>query len=206
MRNLLADPAAGLATKQELLKNEQGALQHSQKTAEEEFQSITEAAYDKAEQALEESKEERCGERNWWPEKLRDLLPRLRALVAKGHLVNGPTLAWEALEGVVYYSICDYRGQECYVGGREEECDWFHDQVDRLALRIFVEMRQHHQESESVSKRQKTIKGWQKRAEDAEIRAKDKSAFRTQRYKRSLHFLKTGEILPEVSQGKAARV
>ena len=182
-----------------LLKNQKDALLYGRRTAAEESRLISEAAYDEAEEALEEAKEEQSSERDMWPEKIGHLLARIEALVAKGHLVNGPILAWEALEEVVYHSICDYHGRECFIGGWEDDCDGFHEEVDLLALQILVEIKQHNPDSFSASKRSKTIKGWQTRAEDA-VRDLKNCEFRTKRYKRSLHFLKTGQILADLAR------
>ena len=187
LQNLLADPVAGSAVRRELLGPQTGLQHDAKEAAAREYASIIRAARRAGNDAFDRAVEIRMEHRDFWAYKLKELLPLVEALMTRGHLVDGATLAWMALEEVVNESICDHDGSNFRLQGSEADCDWLHEQVDDLATRILVDIMRYHSTWRSKGHFTEVIKGWQ-------VKAEDEHGFCTYRYQWSMHFLETGEI------------
>jgi hypothetical protein len=130
--------------KEELLSCTQDILTYARNEARKEKSAIVKAACIAVYQLEEEAREMKgMGQCEDWARALYPFLGRIKTLHGRGSLVRGPELAWEALIEVA--PLCMYQwdgGDVSAQGFGEEDCDGFHDEVDRLMLIICKDQNQ----------------------------------------------------------------
>ena len=99
VQNLLTDPASGAAARRELLAYEEQALASAGLAAERQCEVLIDLAR-RAGKAAERQAltEPKMVSLSLWLEKLKRLLACVRTLIARGHNLKGPVLAWKALK------------------------------------------------------------------------------------------------------------
>lgn len=121
-----------------------------------------------------------------WCVNLYPLFPRIKALHNRGLIVQGPELAWEALIGVTTLSIDPRKGDTFGVtidGDGEEECDYFHEDVDWFMLFICKEQKKNGKVSWLQNGRRQEIWRLQEQAPD------EGETYCEYRYQNTLKFL-----------------
>ncbi|KAJ3577337.1 hypothetical protein NPX13_g3233 [Xylaria arbuscula] len=181
---VLEDRTAGAKFREELLSCKQNILAHSRAGACNERDGIIIAADKATDRVIEEAMQMKgmmgCDD---WPTALSPLFPRIKALCNRGSLVGGPGLAWEALVEVAAFCMYQWDGGDARVQGfGEEDCDEFHDEVDKIMLSI-CEAQKQDGKIPWLQGRREEISGLQKKAED-----QNGGSFKY-RYQRSLQFL-----------------
>ncbi|KAI1126597.1 hypothetical protein F5Y10DRAFT_244405 [Nemania abortiva] len=135
---VMKDKIAGPRFREELLSRHDDIMTASILKAREEKLSIIAEAGRAIQAVRERAMENKCMcECEDWPGALFPQLRRIQALNNRDFRVGGPGMAWQALIKVSAFCIHDWDDGELRISGfGEEDCDEFHDEVDKLMLRI----------------------------------------------------------------------
>ena len=184
-RRVLADHIAGPVASKELLAFQDRAITASRPGAKRECGSIVLDARNALDEVEMEAIEMKgMASVDIFPARMKQFLPRVRALAKKGSLVEGPALAWSALLEVASCAIYELDGGDAEVQEGEDTCDWSHDQVDDVMVEICQLQKKSNPDWFSDQQRYVEIKALQEEAHGG-------CAYR---YQRALALLKTGKV------------
>ena len=192
LRKLLEDPQAGDATRKILLGYEAQALESGRLAAQKESEAIDSRAREAYDKAVAYAREYVPIEHENWPQHLEIFLPRVRALMRRGAIVDGPAWAWEALGSVIENSIYDKDDRSIRLVDFEDACDWFHEKIDILMLEILRFQKDHDPEWLRIKDLRAEINQWRTQAKTPEGPC-------TYRYERTMRFLDTGEVPEDIA-------
>ncbi|KAI1826613.1 hypothetical protein F4861DRAFT_68338 [Xylaria intraflava] len=182
---VLLDETAGTKLKEELLSRTQDVLAHSKAEAVKERDAIIERAGAEIGRVFNRSLNKKTmGQTCDWPNALSPLFPRIEALYSRGSLVRGPELAWETLVQIASSCMHNWGDGEVWVEGDEEDCDNFHEGVDRFMLFICEAQKQDGKISWLQDGRKEDV--WRLQEQPDKY---DYGKSYTYRYQRTLEFL-----------------
>ncbi|KAJ8133371.1 hypothetical protein O1611_g251 [Lasiodiplodia mahajangana] len=165
---VLQDKTASARLSEELLSRTQDILATARAEAIKERNAIISTANSKIRGIIDTAYMENkhmcnCDE---WPSALFPLLRRIKDLNNRGSVAGVPERAWEALIKVAALCIYDWDGSGLKLyGSGEEDCDYFHDEVDKVMLLICKAQKQNGKVEWLKGGRQEEIRNLQERAE-----------------------------------------
>ncbi|KAI3319644.1 hypothetical protein HD806DRAFT_508641 [Xylariaceae sp. AK1471] len=182
LKRICAKVLDGANFKEELLSCNQDIISDSLNEARKEKSAIIKAARSTAYRVEEEARDRKgISQCEDWPRALFPFLSQIEALHSRGSLVSGPELAWEALIEVVPFCMYQWNGGHVSAqGDGEEDCDEFHDEVDRVMLVICEAQKQNGKVAWLLDGRREEV--W-----DLQVRVDGEPC--TYRYQETLEFL-----------------